>query len=473
MDRRTFISLTLASAVTAKSFPRHSDFLLRPEDFGARGDGVTNDTPAFGLVCDRIRQMGGGTIELAPNKTYVVGIQHRGHDRAFTPDPILSFEGLRGPLAIMGNGARLRAASGLRFGSFDPVTAEPVRRKMPNFQETDRAWPYVAMILVRSARAPVTIMDLELDGNAPNLLVGGQWGDKGFQVPGSGVALYDNVAEEHISNLFSHHHPLDGVLVDGARSRTERSSVTHLVCDNNGRQGLSLVGGSGYEFEDCDFLRTGRSKIRSAPGAGVDIEAEDHKKIHDIAFIRCKFSDNAGPGLTAEWGDSSRVAFKDCKFVGTTNWAALPNRPGFTFDGCSFAGTVMQPHSSKVPAEAARFTRCRFTDNPALSPTGELFVAGKAGDGIVNLGVSDNVMFDECKFDLHHRGVLPWSWRAIYKDCRMQQASKTAAMTKGKFLGKNVIVGRVNLYGSIIVGTLLVNGKRMTNGPVGTDFAPW
>ena len=473
MDRRSFLGATLASALLSGRSLAQSEPLLRPEDFGARGDGATNDSAAFSLLSARVRHMGGGTIQLAPGKTYVVGAQRRGADRAFSPSPLLTFENLERPLTIIGNGARLRAEAGLGFGAFDPHTRLPVQRQMPNVQEPDRASPYLAMILVRGARSPVIISDIELDGNVAGLLIGGRWGDTGYQVPGSGIALYENLAEERISNVFSHHHPLDGVMIDGAELRNARSHFTRLVCQGNGRQGLSLVGGSGYDFEDFDFSRTGQSGVQSAPGAGVDIEAENHKRIRDVTFARCKFRDNAGPGLIGEGGDSSGVSFADCEFVGTTDWAAVPNRPRFSFDRCTFAGTVIQAHASAVPAEATKFRQCRFTDNPKMSPTGDLFVGGKAGDGIVNLGSSDNIQFDRCVFDLDHRGVLPWSWRAIYQDCTMGQASSTPAMTKGKYLGNNVIDGPVELYGSMIVGTLILNGKSVPKGPVGSDFVPW
>jgi hypothetical protein len=67
--------------------------------------------------------------------------------------------------------------------------------------------------------------------------------------------------------------------------------------------------------------------------------------------------------------------------------------------------------------------------------------------------------------------VLPWSWKAIYRDCRMSQRSAAKAMTKGKFLGTTTISGPVDLYGSMVVGTLVVNGKPVPRGPIGVP--PW
>jgi len=472
VDRRTFLAVT---AVSLGSRTSAADLatVFRPEQFGALGDGTTNDTQAFGALCRHVNALGGGTVVLGAGRTYIVGLQARGPDRPFSPRPIMEFGSLTGPLTIVGSGARLRAADGLRFGSFDPGTAEPVHRTMPNVHEPDRAVPYVAMIVVRGSAAPIAIHDIELDGNSGSLRVGGPWGDSGWQVPGSGLALYDNVAGEIIKNVYSHHHPLDGAIIDGAGHRTGRSRIEKLVCRDNGRQGLSIVGGRGYDFESCEFSRTGRASIRSAPGAGLDIEAEGSKSIRDLSFNRCRFEDNAGPAMGADSGDSAEVRFTDCLFVGTTSWAAWPRKPRFTFQGCTFAGTVVHPFSSEDAALATRFVDCRFTDDPELSPTGRLYVGGPAGNGIVNMDPSENVQFVNCTFDLVRNGVLPWSWRAVYRDCTMRQASRVPAMTKGKFIGRTVINGPADLYGSMVVGTVILNGKVLPRGRIGTDFDPW
>jgi hypothetical protein len=155
-------------------------------------------------------------------------------------------------------------------------------------------------------------------------------------------------------------------------------------------------------------------------------------------------------------------------FVGTDTWSAWPYKPRFSFERCTFVGSVVHAFPDADPSRAARFTDCHFTDDPKLSPTGRVYLGGGP---IVNLAASDNVLFDRCRFSLVDEGVLPWSWHALYRDCTMSQRSKVTAMTKGKFLGTTVISGPVDLYGSVVVGVLIVDGKPVARGAHGV--APW
>jgi len=472
LDRRTFLAIA-ASGMLVEPLKDATGPVFRPEDYGALGDGVRNDSEAFSKMSAKVMSNGGGTVMFAPRRTYLVGRQRSEGTRAFSPQSLLEFHELTKPLTIIGNGACLRAAPGLRFGAFDRTTDRAVHRPMPNFDESLMAAPYNGMIVVRGCRAPIAIRDIDLDGNVSRLRIGGRWGDAGWQVPGSGLLLSDNLEQEIVQNVLSHHHPLDGLIIDGAIRRGRRSHISGLICRANGRQGTSIVGGRGYDFEDCEFSATGRSPITSPPGAGVDLEAEGGKTIRDVSFARCKFIDNTGAGMVADGGDVEGGHFSDCLFVGTTSWSAWPSKPGFVFDRCTFAGSVVHAFPSRNPARAAKFLQCHFTDDSRRSPTGHLYIGGSAGNGIVNLEPSDNVLFESCRFDLRYDGVLPWSWRAIYQDCIMRQVSRTPAMTKGKYLGRTVIDGPVDLYGSMIVGTVVLNGKRMAPGPVGSDFAHW
>lgn len=468
-DRRDFLAASAASAVMPGCATAAAS-ALTPEQFGARGDDVTNDTAAFQRLAGEVNRRGGGTISLRSGRTYVVGGQNlRKEAGGWFAEPILNLSGLHSALKILGNGARLRAQPGLRYGTFDVETGEPVHHPLPYVKRVDLAEAYGGMIWVRDCHEPVEIRDVELDGNVQQLRIGGKFGDAGWQIPAIGLRLQRNLGPEVVHNVYTHHHALDGAMFIGSPGRSGRGTITHFVARYNGRQGASVTAGHGYDFADCEFSHSARLAVKSAPAAGVDIEAESGR-IRDLTFARCSFVDNGGCGLLADSGPSQVARFTDCRFIGTTNWSAWPKKPSFSFNGCTFVGAVVHPYPDADPGQAAHFVDCTFTDDPRLSPTGKVFV----GPGpIVNLAESDNVLFDHCTFRCVAAGQLPWSWKAIYRDCLLSQTSSKGATPKGRFRGRTTISGPVDLNGSVVEGTLIVNGRPMPHGNIGDIHQKW
>lgn len=435
-----------------------------PEMFGAKGDGVTNDSAAMAALAAAVNANGGGTVKFR-RTTYRVGGQVRAaQDDAsyiFEPVRLLEFSGCRTALTIVGNGARLKCVEGLRYGVF-AVDGKPARHAMP-YSGPGRATPYLYMIRIADCTGPVEVSDLELDGSSASLVLGGEFGDTGWQIPAVGLALFNNHGAEIVRNIHTHHHGQDGFYIDGLASAggtVPRREITDLRSEYNGRQGCSIVGARGYRFERCRFAHTGRAGFASNPGAGVDIEAEGGKTNRDLRFIDCEFADNYGCGMVADTGDSADVSFMRCSFIGTTNWSAWPCKPGFRFDDCSFVGAVARAFGDSDPARATQFFNCRFVDDPSLSPTGKIYPGGHPDRPLADLSDAANILFSKCSFLARHEGTLPWSVRAIYEDCVMEQKSPAQSYPRGTFRGRTIITGNVDLYGSKFAGELILNGRR-------------
>jgi hypothetical protein len=465
-NRRSFLAGSAAAAALA-SVPeaaRSQSRTFTPEQFGARGDGVTNDSRAFARLAEAVSEAGGGTVEFR-RTTYLVGDQvpvlAPGALYSWEPAKLLEIKGCSRPLVIRGNGARLRCPDGMRFGTFDAAgrrTDHPLPYTGPGV-----ASPYRAMIHVMRCTAPVEIADFELDGNLPHLAIGGPYGDSGYQIPAIGLKLTDNSSDEIVRNIYAHHHAQDGMLIDGidrVMSPMPRRLISNVRAEHNARQGCSITGGRGYSFEKCSFSHTGKGVIGSAPGAGVDIEAEGGKKNRDFRFTDCAFADNLGCGLVADTGDSEGAVFTRCTFIGTTSWAAWPFKPRFHFQSCRFIGAMVRAYGDKDPERATIFTDCTWLDDPKLSPTGKVYMGGKANYPIVDMSDSINVRFVRGTFNMTHNGLLPWSWYGIYQDCRMSQKAAVTAYPKGKYLGTSVVNGQVDPYGTNVIGVLILNGKR-------------
>jgi hypothetical protein len=465
-NRRSFIAGGAAAAALASvpEIARGQGRTFTPEQFGAKGDSVTNDSRAFGRLAEAVNAAGGGTVAFR-RTTYLVGEQFPNPaPRAlysWEPAKLLEFTGCTRPLLVRGNGARLLCANGLRFGTFE-VSGQRIEHRMP-YLGPGVATPYRSMIHVLRCTGPVEISDFELDGNLPHLLIGGPYGDTGYQIPATGLMLTDNLSDEIVRNVYTHHHGQDGMLINGvdrALSPAPRRVISGVRSEYNARQGCSITGGRGYAFEKCRFSHTGRAVIASAPGAGVDIEAEGGKKNRDFRFTDCEFVDNHGCGMVADSGDSEGAVFTRCTFIGTTAWSAWPFKPFFRFQSCRFVGAMVRAYGDKDPQRAAQFTDCAWFDDPKLSPNGKICLGGKPNYPIADLSSSMNVRFVRCTFRMTHDGLLPWSWYAIYQDCRMSQAAKPTAYPKGKYLGTSIVNGPVDPYGTNVIGVLILNGKR-------------
>lgn len=448
------------AAEAADARPR----LFTPEMFGAKGDGVTNDSAAMAALAAAVNANGGGTVKFR-RTTYKVGAQVRAaQDDAsylFEPVRLLEFSGCRTALKIVGNGARLKCAEGLRYGVFN-ADGTLARHAAP-YLGPGLATPYRYMIRIADCTGAVEVSDLELDGSNDSLVIGGLYGDTGWQIPAVGLALFNNHGAEVVRNIHSHHHGQDGFYIDGIASSdgpVPRREITGLRSEYNGRQGCSIVGGRGYRFERCRFNHTGKAGVASFPGAGVDIEAEGGKTNRDLRFLDCEFADNYGCGMVADTGDSADVRFTRCSFVGTTNWAAWPCKPGFRFDDCSFVGPLVRAFGDADPARATQLFNCRFLDDPSLSPTGKIYGGENPDRPLADLFVATNILFSKCSFLARHEATLPWTVGAIYQDCAMEQKSPARAHPRGTYRGRTIINGNVDLSGSRIEGELIVNGRR-------------
>jgi hypothetical protein len=468
-SRREFVGLGLAaSTALGARAPLDLAPTFTPEQFGAIGDGLANDTAAFANLAAAVNDAGGGIVSLR-RTIYIVGQQFptldSGRRYAFAPAPLLGIAGCTKPVEIRGNGATMRCARGLRFGSFDARSGRVLSPALPFYGWEHRATPYEAMILVRDCRASVTIQDLELDGSLPHLVLGGPWGDTGWQLPARGLVLSDNHGSELVRNVHAHDHGQDGLMISGPdvplRSGQSRL-IENVRAEHNGRQGCSLIGGSGYVFRRCVFSRSGRGPICSAPGAGFDIEAEGGKKIRSLRFENCRFEDNYGCGLVADIGDSEGATFRDCAFVGTSAWSIWPNKPRFQFTRCTFVGSLCNCYGDDHPERATQFLDCTFTDDPTLAPGRQVFREGRGDGSLANLNEARNVLFKRCRFQAVAGAVLPWSTGAIYEDCRMEQRrGRSPSYPRGTWAGRSVIAstGEVDLYGSRVIGQVEINGR--------------
>jgi hypothetical protein len=349
---------------------------VTPEQFGAAGDGQTNDTDAFAKMTAAVNKAGGGRVVLRKT-TYVVGghVSDPASGYAFAPANIMVFDGCTKPLTIEGNGAILRCADGLRFGTFDPKTGLATQHPMPYLEAGELASPYQAMIQVQNCTGQVTISGVELDGNAAGLNIGGPYGDTGWQIPCSGLVLKNNHGPVSVSGVKSHHHALDGGIGDGngVPSTNELATLAGCEFSNNGRNGWSLTGAVGWSFSGCKFNNSAKDLPfdGSNPKAGIDFEAEAGKTVSNISLTDCIAENNGGAGcLMSPSKNVSNISWTNGRIVGTSNWSYY----GGANEGVHFTGAVFRGALVHISKEV--FQTCLFSDDVSQSPTGQLYHPG-------------------------------------------------------------------------------------------------
>lgn len=502
LHRRGFIAAAAATVAATAALPLArlaaqrpaNDYPLHPEDFGARGDGASDDTPAFQALGKAVSDRGGGTIVLRRGAIYRIGRQTAGANgsAAYLVQPNLQIVGADG-VAIIGNGATLKLNDGLHYGSFDPATGQRFDPPKGKFTDLRYGAAIGGLIEIRSSR-DIRITGLTLDGNVDRLVVGGRW-ETDIQLHADGLRLID-VSEVTVADLVTRNNGLDGVYLRGrghksAQDAPDNIRLRNVRCARNGRQGMSIVGGAALSFEDCTFADTGQGPIKSAPGAGVDIEPNGTDWASAISFDRCSFTNNVGVGLLAAagasqdiavrgctfwqgfapragvdrgsndafWLDKQGVKISDCRVHGTVTHLA----PGSEVSGTSFDDAVHPVHGRSAQTRpyllanvCGTFTDCR------------LAISGDNNQGLVY--ATRSVTFRRCT--MLYAGVLSSNKAAAFlgSAATLQDVTFSEAMPHPSPAGHYIFAGHPTLLGRVIVTGPHIRWGGKT-GPIGNVAA--
>ena len=393
------------------------------KDFGAVGDGKTNDQAAFQKAADffnqRTKTSAGSSpaVLTIPKGIYLVGRQNPlGNDGI----DVLRLAGCRN-LTIQGADSattEIRYASGLHYGAFDPAGQRPF--EAPNAFFVDRKYAaIVGTCIVLQNCENVAITGLAINGRVGKAVVGGHWGDTGIQLNYDGIFVGDS-RRITLRGLALHHFGRDGIQVLNhlAKSLDDAQAdnilLENLTCNYNGRQGLSVTGVSGLRAVNCSFSHTGRVVIPalgkalfSNPGAGVDLEPENGF-VKNVRLDNCRLVNNAGQALVSDRpaGDhpeaTKNIVIANSLLWGTTNWSAWVTQPDFLFTNCRIYGAFVHGARADNPSEATRFVGCTFEDRAYHGQTAY-------GQSLLQSdGTARHMSFTSCRF-VGTRGYLTWA----------------------------------------------------------------
>lgn len=425
---------------------------VTPEQFGAKGDGVTNDTAAMALMAAWLVTNGGGA-QFRAGATYVVSDQVARTVAPYHPkyswQPVdgLVFEGATKPIYLAGNGCKLVAQTGYKYGTFDGA-GNPTSHTMPyDGSGNDLASPFEALIWFEDCDY-VRVYDFLIDGRLDEAEIGGEYGDLGRQIPASGIKM-TSVRDWRVSNSKVWNIPLDGLIADDEQPDDlllSGNGTTDCEFFECGRQGVSSVGGWGQSFVRTKCYRIGKNtgSVQTAPMGGFDFEPEGGRPCEHVSLIDCEVSDNRGAGLLSS-PNVRYLTWTGGKLIGTT-------APPMYYQGGRYIkirGALIVGGVNTLRGEidgfglgGEEFEDCFWTNDPARSPTGVVYDPG--GNKLAANGKQGNY-FRRCTFE---NAIATASANGnfngpIYDACMILAKAGTLAMY-GKFRGGTEIVEEVS-----------------------------
>lgn len=429
------IILTILFAMSAyQPFAQMTNKTVSIKQFGAKGDGKTNDQEAFEKASDYINMQKQNVTLIIPYGLYIIGKQTHSGEWLLSGSNGLNIEKCKN-ITVKGeikNGKypKIKYMNGLYFGSF---VREGNNKYKPNKTNTrdyydKSASAFIGTCVNITQSENVQISNLEIDGNQAGMIIGGMFGDVGHQLSHRGIYLVSS-KNTKINDVYVHHLALDGISILGATNTT----IINLESTYNGRQGLSWVDGNVLTAKNCKFSHTGFSRISSSPCSGVDIESEEGHEIRSGLFENCEFINNKGYGMIADSGPSSDMTFSKCTFWGVSNWSAWVRKPNYTFNNCNFYGSFVHGYVTTSQEEATKFYNCNFEDKA---------YEGKKPFGayLVECDGKKMMVFDNCTFTAHDKKVIWFNGaaatdgqKAIFKNCTINL--KTNNFAAGSFWG--------------------------------------
>jgi polygalacturonase len=163
----------------------------------------------------------------------------------------------------------------------------------------------------------------------------------------------------------------DGIYIDGGGRQDccREIHIKDVLCDNNYRQGISVISVDGLLVEDSQFNNT----WGTPPSSGVDIEPDaPDQKVKRVVFQNCRFLDNYGDGIEVflahqhQATDDVSILFDACQISSRRGAgirvAKIADHPKglIEFRNCTVENT--QAYGIKVQDKSTLGVRVRFVE---------------------------------------------------------------------------------------------------------------
>lgn len=251
------------------------------KDFGAKGDGITDDTAAIQKTVDYVFSRGGGTVSI-PGGVYLI-------------DSDIS--------VVLRSNIKLNLADNAILEAKPTSSGNNALVKINNVSN-------------------VTLAGGNIIGDRySHLGTNGEWG-MGIKILGSNSISITDVS---ISECWG-----DAIYVSGSSVQqfSEKVLIDRVTCESNRRQGLSIISVKGITVRDSGFINT----KGIGPQSGINIEPNDFltEFAQNILIDNVHTENNQGWGIAITWGyfqktsNPSDITIKNCTDKGSKKGAIRP-----------------------------------------------------------------------------------------------------------------------------------------------------
>lgn len=288
-----------------------NDDIFNVRDFGAVGDGITDDTDAIRNAVAAVNLVGSGTLFFPPGDYYIAQYRITGGPDANGVENF-TFTNCNG-LVISGYGATINLNGSFNRSADSGTTS---------YENT-----IVPFYMVGCTN--FVIQGLEIDGNVEDTTKGASV----IEGPCWGIAT-SNCQRYVLKDLNVHSLASDAIILGiDQLAADQQFSISNVKAWGNARNALSIIQARGGLITDSEFSSAGLTNASGtgiggygyhAPRIGIDVEPDADTptvdvKTGDLIFLRCKLYNNQGLQFQAITTAIQNVMLSGCAVdVGTS-----------------------------------------------------------------------------------------------------------------------------------------------------------